>query len=61
MSGRIVGMPSGAVLLHIEVLVVVVIAYVVLTALGHDGNPLLWWVGGQSSGGVIQAATIGGK
>jgi hypothetical protein len=37
--------------------VVAIIGYVVLSALGHDGNALLAWLGGQGSALAVHAFT----
>lgn len=40
--------------LHLLLGIVLVIGYVVLTVTGHDGSPLLYFLGGQAAGGMIQ-------
>lgn len=40
--------------LHSVLAVVLVAGYVILTALGHDGSALLYILGGQAAGGMIQ-------
>lgn len=47
----------SATTLHVVVAVVLVVAYTVLTVLGHDGNPLLVLLGGQAVGGGIQVVS----
>lgn len=53
-------MSRTALICNVVVLVAVIAGYVVLTAIGHDGNPLLAWVGGQGTAVAIHAATDGG-
>jgi hypothetical protein len=43
--------------LHSVLAVVLVAGYVLLTALGHDGSALLYILGGQAAGGMIQKTT----
>ncbi len=43
--------------LHTIIAVAVLAAYVVLTALGHDGNPVLGVLGGQFLGGIATEVT----
>ena len=50
-------MPNAAIIAHTVLAAVLVIGYVVLTALGHDGNTLLALLGGQGLGGAVQVAT----
>lgn len=44
-------------LIHLGVIVAAIIAYVVLTVTGHDGNPVFIFIGGQIAGAAIQNAT----
>lgn len=50
--------------LHAVLGIALVIGYVVLSVTGHDGSPLLYFLGGQAAGGMIQkgapSLTIGG-
>lgn len=44
----------AAVIAHAAIAAVLVAGYVVLTALGHDGNDLLFLLGGQGLGAGAQ-------
>lgn len=48
---------STATILHSVLAIVLVVGYVILNAIGHDGTPLLYFLGGQAVGGVIQKKT----
>lgn len=47
--------------LHSIVLGLAIVAYVVLTLTGHDGNPVFLWIGGQVSGAAIQGVSAAKK
>lgn len=40
---------------HTLLALALVVSYTILTALGHDGSPALYILGGQAAGGMIQA------
>lgn len=45
----------NAAILHTAIVIAAVCAYVILTALGHDGNAVFAFLGGQAAGGIVQA------
>lgn len=47
-------MSTTATLLHTIIAILIIAAYTVLTALGHDGNTLLALLGGQALGAGAQ-------
>ncbi len=50
-------MPSATVLAHSTIAALIVIAYTVLSALGHDANALLALLAGQGLGAGVTAVT----
>lgn len=44
-------------ILHVLAILIAVVAYVVLTVTGHDGNPVFVFIGGQGAGALVQLAT----
>lgn len=46
-----------AAILHAVLFVVAIVAYVVLTITGHDGNPVFLFFAGQVSGVLVQATS----
>ena len=47
--------------LHAFLLAIAMIAYVVLTVFGHDGNPVFIFIAGQGAGYAIQNVSNNGN